>query len=417
MTAIAEAKTSSNAETAKKYGINESMVRKWRKSEDLLRATSLKNKRTLGGGRPTQDPEMEELLVEYITSLRDQRQQVSMKQIRLKALSLSNHPEFKASNGWIGRFMRRNSLSYRRRTTTAQKLPPDEEAKVQEFVERMRSTRNVEAISPGNAANMDETPVWMDMPSSRTVTRTGERSVCIRTAGNEKKRFTVVLGAYADGRKMKPFIVFKGKRAIPGASSIPGVIVKLSDNGWMNEALTIEWITECYGIFWPDQRLLVWDLFKCHTTPKVIKHLKMVAKSKTAFVPGGMTGKLQPADVSWNRPFKIFYKELYDEWLLNGEHTFTPCGNLRSPSKLLCIQWVKQAWDKVTDEIIIKSFLICGISNAVDGSQDHLIHGYTPRASVSPREETMLEEELSDESDEDPYGEQMWLPNDDLEDV
>ena len=63
--------------------------------------------------------------------------------------------------------------------------------------------------------NMDETPLWLDMPGETTVERVRERSVSGGTSGHDKDRFTVVLAAMADGRKLKPFIVFKGVRAIP----------------------------------------------------------------------------------------------------------------------------------------------------------------------------------------------------------
>ena len=36
--------------------------------------------------------------------------------------------------------------------------------------------------------------------------------------------------------------------------------------------------------------------------------------------------------------------------------------------------WVKQAWDLVTPEIVKKSFKKCGISNAMDGTEDDLFN-------------------------------------------
>ena len=54
--------------------------------------------------------------------------------------------------------------------------------------------------------NMDETPLWFDMPGDTTVTHTGEQSVPIRTTGHDKGRYTVVLAAMADGRKLKPYM-------------------------------------------------------------------------------------------------------------------------------------------------------------------------------------------------------------------
>ena len=58
--------------------------------------------------------------------------------------------------------------------------------------------------------NMDETPLRLDMPGESTITRTGQKSVPLRTTGDDKGRFTVVLAAIADRRKLKPFVVFKG---------------------------------------------------------------------------------------------------------------------------------------------------------------------------------------------------------------
>ena len=63
----------------------------------------------------------------------------------------------------------------------------------------------------------------------------GVRSVPLRITGNEKAHFTVVLGAMADGSKLKPFVVLKGIRPIPELSRIQGVVVADSPNGWMNE--------------------------------------------------------------------------------------------------------------------------------------------------------------------------------------
>ena len=39
----------------------------------------------------------------------------------------------------------------------------------------------------------------------------------------------------------------------------------------------------------------------------------------------------------------------------------------------LIINWVPQKWESISTETITKSFLVCRISNAVDGSKDHFI--------------------------------------------
>ena len=59
---------------------------------------------------------------------------------------------------------------------------------------------------------------------------------------------------------------------------------------------------------------------------------------------------------------------------MSGEKSYTAAGNVRAPDKALCLQWVKQAWESVTTDIVKKSFRACGISVSVDGSEDHEIH-------------------------------------------
>ena len=98
------------------------------------------------------------------------------------------------------------------------------------------------------------------------------------------------------------------------------------------------------------------------------------ARSDISVIPGCLTGLVQSADVSWNKPFKQAYKELYNEWLACGEKTYTSGGKVRAaPSKLL---WVKQAWNCVSKEMAIKSFESCGISVYVDGKEDDKIYFY-----------------------------------------
>ncbi len=65
---------------------------------------------------------------------------------------------------------------------------------------------------------------------------------------------------------------------------------------------------------------------------------------------------LQPADVSWNKPFKAAYCELYNQWMSSGNKSYTAAGNMRAPDKSLCLDWVmKQAWSSVTTEVIVNS--------------------------------------------------------------
>ena len=72
--------------------------------------------------------------------------------------------------------------------------------------------------------------MWLDMPEETNVTRTGARSIPIRTTGHDKGRFVIVhvLAAMADGRKLKPFVVFKGVRPVAELMRVQGVVVAFS---------------------------------------------------------------------------------------------------------------------------------------------------------------------------------------------
>ena len=58
---------------------------------------------------------------------------------------------------------------------------------------------------------MDETPTTFDMPSNRTVSKIGEKSVLVQRTGHENAKNTVTLGCMADGTTLKPMVIFKRK--------------------------------------------------------------------------------------------------------------------------------------------------------------------------------------------------------------
>ncbi|KAG8233780.1 hypothetical protein J437_LFUL003851 [Ladona fulva] len=51
-------------------------------------------------------------------------------------------------------------------------------------------------------------------------------------------------------------------------------------------------------------------------------------------------------------------------------HDLTPSGRMKRPSISEVCEWVKKSWEDVKAEIIVKSFKKCGISNALDGTEN-----------------------------------------------
>ena len=82
------------------------------------------------------------------------------------------------------------------------------------------------------------------------------------------------------------------------------------------------------------------------------------------------------------------------EWhCLPAAHT--PAGNFKQPTRQQVIEWISQAWYEIQDEIIIKSFKKCGISNTLDESEDSEIREEIP----TDFEDKIVGEEEHEEDD------------------
>ena len=136
------------------------------KISDKSSSQSKKRKLSSGGRKPFLG-NLEEELMDKIIDEREKHHYVPCKLITAWAQQLAtehNLHEFRASRGWLFNFMQRSNLLIRRRTT-GQTMPKDGLAKIANFVEFCEKQRNTFDFALGNIANMDETPIWADMPS------------------------------------------------------------------------------------------------------------------------------------------------------------------------------------------------------------------------------------------------------------
>ncbi|KAF4798800.1 hypothetical protein TURU_060639 [Turdus rufiventris] len=211
--AINHAKQHGNRDAAREFNINESIVPKWRQQDDDLRLAK-KTKKSFRGHK-ARWLQLEDRLERWISK---QRPVVTLypevpckpqcfKNVRIQAKAIANKmgmQDFKAGSSWCFRFMKRQQLSIRTRTTVSQRLPADYEEKVAMFRSYCKSKIAENNIQAKHIINMDEVPLTFDMPLTRTVERTGTPTVPVRTTGNEKSSFTVVLGFSSDGQKLSP---------------------------------------------------------------------------------------------------------------------------------------------------------------------------------------------------------------------
>ena len=115
----------------------------------------------------------------------------------------------------------------------------------------------------------------------------------------------------------------------------------------------------------------MWNSFRAHLSDNVKRVLKN-SRTDVAVIPGGMTSLLQP-DVGVNKPFKDNLRQYWNEWMLAGNYAFTPAGRIRKSDLRQICQWILDSWNAISTDTIKRSFLICCITNALDGTEDDIL--------------------------------------------
>lgn len=211
-------------------------------------------------------------------------------------------------------------------------------------------------VAASNIYNMDETPVYIDMASNRTIAFQGEKSIeivgtgimiCIAIAvlgfllyvGHSKTRFTVVLLISADGKFHKIMVIIKGRKTVPNVRIPKCMCVAVSKGGSMNEELMLRWVNVCLapsrGIFNRSKGVLFSDEHGSHKHQSV-KDSAARLKIDMVFIPPKMTSYGQPLDVGINAPFKCKLKSQWEDWMSNADAEFTPAGTVFQLIVLFC---------------------------------------------------------------------------------
>ncbi|KAG0421547.1 hypothetical protein HPB47_002566 [Ixodes persulcatus] len=133
-----------------------------------------------------------------------------------------------------------------------------------------------------------------------------------------------------------------------------------------------EWLNHVWGRDTDEpRRSLVIDQAPIHKTDVVVDATE-AADTDIVYNPGECTGILQPIDVYWNMSFKNYLRSSWAEFMRKGDKTAK--GNLKKPSRQDVLNFVSATWVAVPEEIITRSFKGCGISGALDGSEDGHLH-------------------------------------------
>jgi hypothetical protein len=423
-------KAYSEAQASKHFGIPRTTLRGWKSLSALPRDKAKLTKKGKhahrGAGRPlSYNADMEQLIVQWILEARDLQLPVQRKMIQRKAMAIISpeHPNFRASDGWLQKFMRRNSLSLRKHTSIQQNLPAGLERKLEKFIDEVKTFREQHNFPDNLIINMDETPIFFDMPRSSTVTGKGAKEVRIRGTKGGKKRVTYVVSCSAAGEMLKPMVIFKGKtkQTLKNTKQRErDVLVTFQAKGWMDQGIMRKWIK---SILTPHTKvrhcLLVFDSFRAHLTDEVLQSLAKV-NTTVVVIPGGCTSKVQPVDVSLNKPIKDIVRGLWEDLMVQHVNQSTT-SSAPSVSKDDIVDWIVRANTLLSTQgnCVTKSFKVCGLTNALDGTENHLIRCAKELPEFTIPYGVSAEESESDEdifADTDEEEEQDYEDEEDEED-
>lgn len=113
--------------------------------------------------------------------------------------------------------------------------------------------------------------------------------------------------------------------------------------------------------------MLVWNSF--HQTDSG-EGLLTPKNFDLAFIPSSLTLALQAPNKYLNMPFKTRDPAQYQDWMGNGPFIRKEVGT----EERTCVEVGKQTVAGNPAELVIKSFLSCSISNALDGTENDAVY-------------------------------------------
>ena len=354
--------------TAIKLGMSrDTDIRKWKKNLPRLieKARINPHARTTSKGPSVSDPVFEKEIKDWIMEQRSDDILVRTKDII--NFTIQSRPDYK--NGvektlvsWVYKFLARNNLSVRRVTRVGQKLSGHlKEVKddcCQALRQRMDVGGTLHGLDPHFFINMDQTAVYYEMKSSTTVDVVGKNTISCRDSGSNSKRVTVVLSVAADGTKLPPFVVFKGR---PGGS----IENEISKNNWLACVQEKGWFDCRVGKIWidkilkpyvadADQSLLLVDHFSVHLSSAFVHEVNELG-CDVEYIPAGYTCVLQPVDVGVNAPFKSSLRDFHHQWCLQ-KYPIIKDNKLPTPDRSDIYEWIQDSFGKVSNDSIKKLF-------------------------------------------------------------
>ena len=319
-------------------GVSEKNILRWKASgvDNLVRKK--------GSGRRITHPEFEDKLLDYFKDLRKNGIGLSTRKFVLYARTEAkkdSNIKIKFSRGWLTKFMIRNKITLRKKSTTTrtpndelQKITTTFRKKIHDLIYCIESKYDKEHV-----INVDETGIRRDAPPEKTMENKGEKKVVVASGGKEKECLTTVISISLTGKRLGQMIILKGKGVKKPKCVVPHDVTLTYNekSSWMNSSIMLEWVNfilEPHAKKLPANKsgLLLMDNHRTHIDEKVIKKIKSF-RYDVIYLPPNTTGRTQPVDLGINRLLKSNYQMTWEDWFQDNVKKFPRTAQLYSSFK------------------------------------------------------------------------------------
>jgi hypothetical protein len=259
-----------------------------------------------------------------------------------------------AGRGWLEGFRKRHreislrspqSLSFCRAVMASKSTVEDLFTKLGGIYGRLNLLSK-----PMQVYNIDETGVTIVHKPGKVISEVGRKHVYSLTSCERGKTHTVVACISASGIALPPLMIYPRKKEVPEtmrAGAVPGSMFRYSDNGWITQAIYLEWFRYFIQVIPPARPvLLIEDGHASHIGIEVIE-LARENDVHLLCLPAHTSHILQPLDIGVFQSFKSNYSKACRKYILDNPGRVVTAHSIAG--------LVGEAWPRVFTPINIMS--------------------------------------------------------------
>lgn len=270
-----------------------------------------------------------------------------IKEVALKYALKANNNKFKASNGWMEKFLKRHKISLNK--ICGESSSADNFAAF-DFVKSFDDIKI--DYEDSNIFNYDETGLFIKILPEQTYAIKGTTSKGFKKS---KERVTILLGASMLGEKMPLLLIGKSKNPRSFKNKIIDENIIMYDNNksaWMTKEIFERYFKQINKTMMKDDRKIMVLIDNC-----MAHKIDDFSNVKFVFLPPNTSSLIQPLDMGVIRNFKLKYRQAF----LNTIYDSNPIivkRNIKDFSLYRVVEHAAFAWEKVSVETIINCFKI-----------------------------------------------------------